>query len=304
MSVRALSTTALFLALAASLPSGALAVPPATPTGMRYQRTIYADSADVALKSPEGVACDDRGAVVIADTGNARLLTYRWKDGALEGGTQVKLAQLSYPVRVQIDSKGFVFALDRRARRIVKVDAKGEFAGFVEPQGASSPVTPSAFKLDASDNMYVLDVAAKRVLVLAPDARVTREIPLPKASGIIDVAVDAGGRIYIVDAVSAVVFSADKAATSFEPLSKSLKEQISFPGYLAADNRGRLYVVDQNGNAVVKLGVDGTFQGRELGIGWNDGFVYYPAQLCLNAGGDAFLADRNNNRVQVFAVSR
>jgi hypothetical protein len=39
-------------------------------------------------------------------------------------------------------------------------------------------------------------------------------------------------------------------------------------------------------------------------MGWNDGFVYYPGQLCLNASGDVFLADRNNNRVQIFATPR
>jgi hypothetical protein len=71
-----------------------------------------------------------------------------------------------------------------------------------------------------------------------------------------------------------------------------------------ADNRGKLFVVDQNGNAVVRLGTDGSFQGRDLAIGWHDGAVYYPAQLCINKGGDVFLADRANNRVQIFALPR
>jgi sugar lactone lactonase YvrE len=301
--VPTLSTKAVLLALAASLPAAALAAPPAR--GLSFQRTIYADVADVALRNPEGVACDDRGAVVVADTGNGRLLTYSFKDGILDGGVQVKLAQLPYPVRLQIDSKGFVLALDRRVRKIVKVDASGAFAGFVEPKGASSPVTPAAFKLDPSDNVHVLDVVAAKVLVVAPDGKVTRELPLPQgARGISDVAADAGGRIYLVDAVSATVFVAEPAATAFRPLSASLKESISFPTYLTADNRGKLYVVDQNGNAVVRLGVDGSFQGRELAMGWVDGAVYYPAQLCINAAGDVFLADRNNNRVQIFAVPR
>ncbi|BDG05249.1 NHL repeat-containing protein [Anaeromyxobacter oryzae] len=301
--MRSLSKTAVLVALAATLPGTAHGAAPAA--GLKYQRTIYSDAADVALRRPEGVACDDRGAVVVADTGNARLLVFTWKDGALDAGTQVKLAQLPYPVRVQIDSKGFVLALDRRARRIVRVDAKGAFAGYLEPQGASSnPVTPAAFRLDAADNAYVLDVVAGKVLVVSAEGKVTRELPLPKASGLTDVAVDASGRIYLVDAVTAVVFAADPKATAFQPLSTSLKELINFPAYLTPDNRGKLYLVDQNGNAVVKLGVDGTFLGRELAMGWDDGAVYYPAQLCIDAGGDAFLADRNNNRVQIFQLPR
>lgn len=299
-----LSSTALLVTLVAAMPAAALAASPAR--GLVHQKTIYADSADVALRAPEGIACDESGAVVVADTGNARLLTFTWKDGVLDGGAQVKLAQLPYPVRLQIDSKGFVLALDRRARRIVRVDAKGAFAGYVEPRGASvTPVTAAAFKLDAADNVYVLDVAAGRVLVVAPDGKVTRELPLPKdASAVTDVATDSSGRVYVVDAVTATVFSAEPGATAFRPLSKSLKDMISFPTYLTADNRGKLYVVDQNGNAVVRLGVDGAFQGRDLAMGWSDGTVYYPGQLCLTGGGDVLVTDRNNDRIQIFALPR
>jgi sugar lactone lactonase YvrE len=262
------------------------------------------DAADVALRSPEGVACDERGTLVVADTGNARLLTFKWKDGLLDGGAQVMLAELPYPVRVQIDSKGFVLALDRRTRKIVRVDEKGAFAGYVQARGATPSVTPAAFKLDAADNVHVLDLVARRVLVVAPNGDVARELPLPKgASAITDVAVDSSGRVYVVDAVTAVVFAADAGATAFQPISKSLKELISFPIYLAAD-RGKLYVVDQNGNAIVRLGADGSFLGRDLAMGWGDGTVYYPGQLCIGPGGDVFVADRNNHRVQIFAAPR
>jgi sugar lactone lactonase YvrE len=303
MAVRTLSTTAVLIAIAAAIPGAASAAAPGG-AGLRYQRAIYSDLAEVALRNPEGVACDDKGALVIADTGNARLLTFSWKDGALEGGTQVKLAQLPYPVRVQIDSKGFVFALDRRARRIVKIDAKGAFAGYVEPQGATSPVTPASFKIGPGDAMYVLDVAAHKALVLNSDGRVTRELPLPKAGGITDIAADSAGRMFLVDGVSATVFAADPGANAFQAISPSMKEMISFPNYLTSDNRGKLYLVDQNGNAVVRVGVDGTFLGRELAMGWNEGGVYYPQQLCINGEGDVFLADRNNHRIQIFVMPR
>src|SRR6185369_3023916 len=119
--------------------------------------------------------------------------------------------------------------------RIVRVDAKGAFAGYLEPRGGTSAVTPAAFKLDASDNAYVLDLAGKRVVVVAPDGKVERELPLPHASGIMDVAVDASGWIYILDAVWAILFAAEKRAKSFEPLGARLTELISFPTYLTAD---------------------------------------------------------------------
>ena len=63
-------------------------------------------------------------------------------------------------------------------------------------------------------------------------------------------------------------------------------------------------LVDQNGMGIASLGLDGSFQGRELGIGWNDGQLFYPGQLCLGSEGDLFVVDRQNNRVQVFAMKR
>ncbi len=290
-------------ALGAGLGGTALGAPPVR--GLSFEKSIYADAADQVLKSPEGVACDDRGAVVVADTGNGRLLTYTWRDGALDGGTQVRIPQLIHPVRVQIDSKGFVLALDRRSRRIVKIDAKGAFAGYLDPGGASGTISATAFKLDPSDNAYVLDVVAGKVLVLGPDGKQTREVPLPAgARGITDLAVEAGGKIYLVDGPTSTVYAAEPAEKAFKAVSGSLKATISFPGSVTADNRGKLWVSDQNGGAIVRLGNDGTFQGRELALGWADGALQYPGQLCVTAAGDVLVADRNNNRVQIFAMPR
>lgn len=298
--MRTLSRTVLLAALAAAAPAAAHAAG----AGLRFQKAVYSDSAEVALRKPEGVACDERGAVVVADTGNARLLVYGWKDGVLDAGTQVKVPQLTYPVRVQIDSKGFVLALDRHVRKILKIDAKGAFAGYVEAQGVSPGMSVTAFRVGPADDLYVLDVVAAKVLVLSPEGKVKRDLPLPKAAGLTDVAVDSGGRVYLVDAVTAVVFAADPAAKEFQPLSKSLKEMVSFPTYVTPDNHGRLYLVDQNGNGIVKLGVDGSYLGRELSVGAGDGSLYYPAQLCVGAGGDLLVADRNNNRIQIFSLPR
>ncbi|MEJ2247716.1 MAG: hypothetical protein P8Y80_16820 [Acidobacteriota bacterium] len=33
-----------------------------------------------------------------------------------------------------------------------------------------------------------------------------------------------------------------------------------------------------------------------------EGFLTYPSQLCINRRGEIFIADTNNNRLQVFAL--
>ncbi|MEI6226238.1 MAG: NHL repeat-containing protein [Deltaproteobacteria bacterium] len=294
------STAILALAALAAVPGTA------RPASFKHELSIYQDDKEGALQLPEGVACSDKGALVVADTGNGRLLVYAFREGKLSGGTEVKIAEAARPVRVQIDAKGEVLVLDRRSRRIVRVDAAGKFAGAIEWKGASgsAAVMPTAFKLDASGNLHVLDVASRRVLVADPGGRVSREIPLPGAgTEFTDVAVDGTGRILAVDSVGSRVWVADRGAKEFKPLGTSLKDRVSFPVYLLEDH-GKMYLVDQNGNGIALLGSDGEFLGRELEMGWVNGRVYYPAQMCVNGEGLAFVADRNNNRVQVFSLAR
>lgn len=291
-------TIVLGMALAAS---GARA----EPVSLSFEQAIYQDAKEAPLRNPEGVACRDGAALVVADTGNKRLVSYPFKDGRVGAGTEVKLAQLTYPVRLQLDSKGNVVALDGKTRKLVRLDAKGAFVGTLEPKGTAgaSSVAVGAFKLDAADNVFLIDVAGRRVLVLAADGAVSRQIDLPKTGQFTDLAVDLAGTIYVVDAVGAEVWSAAKSASAFALLAKGLKDRISFPSFMTT-TRGKLLLVDQNGAGVVILGLDGSYQGRQLAMGWNDGLVYYPAQLCVTEAGAVFVADRYNNRVQQFTMAR
>jgi hypothetical protein len=293
------------LLLAAAL-ALAPAAAPAEGIAFVHEATIYIDAKEQPLLAPEGVACADNGAVVVADTGNHRLLFYTYKDGRLDGGSEVKLVQLTSPVRLQITSKGELLALDGKTRKIVKVGADGVFAGLLEPKGLEGPGEPviGAFKVDASDSVWVLDIAGRRVLALDGAGKVTRQVKLPPAAGTVtDIALDVGGTLYALDGVGAAVWVAEKGATEVKLLAKDLKDKMSFPIYLTAA-KGRLFLVDQYGSGIALLGVDGSYQGRQLSIGWSEGLVNYPSQLCLTEAGAAFVADRFNNRVQVFATSR
>jgi len=301
------SHRALLACLAAPLALAALASPrEAQAAGLKHVATIAIDDKEVPLRAPEGVACTDQGRVVVADTGNGRLVTYAYRDGRLSGGTPVKLPEGSSPRRVQLDGRGEVLVLDGKSRRIMKVDLEGRFGGFVELKGATGPgaVVATAFKVDAADRLLVLDVAGRRVLLAGLDGQVTRELPLPPSPAVItDVALSGSGRLLAIDAAGSRLWAADKDAKAFKALGEGLKDRVSFPAYLA-EVRGRITLVDQHGHALAYLGTDGSFQGRALEMGWSEGALYYPAQLC--AAGEALLlvADRGNNRVQVFQEAR
>jgi hypothetical protein len=275
----------------------------AEPVGFMFEQAIYQDAKEAPLKGPEGVACSDT-ALWVADSGNKRLVTFTLKEGRFSLGTEVKLTQLSYPTRLQLDAKGGVVALDGKTHKIVRMDAKGVYAGTVEMKGVAnaSSIVPGSFKVDG-DQLYVLDVAGRRVLVLDAGGNVTRQLELPKEGEFTDIAVDLAGTIYAVDGVNASLWSAAKTANAFTVVVKGMKDKMNFPVSMVS-SKGKLFLVDQYGNGVVTLGNDGSYQGRQLAIGWSDGAVYYPSQLCMTEGGAAFLADRYNNRVQYFTLTR
>ena len=75
-----------------------------------------------------------------------------------------------------------------------------------------------------------------------------------------------------------------------------------FPAGITTDKRGRIYLVDRNGSKIIILGQDGSYLGRLSAMGWKEGLLNYPSQICLNDSGEIFVADTNNNRVQIFSI--
>jgi hypothetical protein len=273
---------------------------------LRFVAAIYLDDKSVGLRWPEGVACNDRSTLIVGDTGGGRLLRFTVEGRDVKPLGEMRAPQLTAPIRVQMTSKEEVLALDGKQRRIVRFDAKGEPRGYLDPEGVpGSGMVLRSFKVDRDDNIYLLDVFGGRVVVLGPDGKFLRQVPFPKEYGFFsDLAVDNRGRIYLLDSIRAEVQAAAKDAKEFSLLAKNLREHLSFATSVVVDGRGVLYLVDEHGGGVVLLGQDGAVLGRQLAMGWNEGFLRSPSQMCLNDKGQAFIADRGNSRVQVFSLTR
>ena len=295
------------LVVVTCLAGAATAAVAAETARLRYVTGIYVDDKGVAMRQPEGVACNDKSTVIVGDTGRGRLLRYTVDGREVKAAGAIVAPQLTAPIRVHMNSKDDVLALDGKQRRIARFDSKGDFKGYVEPEGVPEPssVVPRSFKVDGRDNIYVLDVFSARVLVLDASGKYQRHVPFPADHGFIsDVTVDGKGTIYVVDSVKPGVYAAPKDAKQFSPVGKGLQAHASFPTSIVVDARGVLYVADQNGAGVVVLGQDGSVLGRQLAMGWTEGLLYYPSQMCLNDKGQIFIADRGNSRVQLFSITR
>ncbi|HEY6007348.1 MAG TPA: NHL repeat-containing protein [Geobacteraceae bacterium] len=277
--------------------------------GEKYKQltSLYLDEKGGGLKNPEGVACNDKGTLIVADTANGRLLRYSYADGGVKGGTEMKPSQLAYPIRLQLAPAGDIYALDERLHRIVHLNAEGAFVGYLEPQGVPAPATLSlrSFRIDASGSLYLLDLFGERVVVLDAAGKFVRQLSLPADHGFFsDLAVTGGGDILLLDSVRAEVTVARKDAAAFTPLTKNLREYVNFPTYLTVDGRGGIYLVDQDGGAIVTLGPDGSYTGRIATLGWKEGQLYYPSQVSFCGSAILAVADRNNSRIQLFEAQK
>ena len=266
--------------------------------------SIYFDTAGEGMREPEGIGCG-RDAMVVADSGNARLLLYTIKEGTVRPSATFVVSQLPFPVRAELLSDGDILALDGKLRRIARVGSDGQFKGYLEIQGVAAveAIAPRSFAVDGSDRVYLLDVAGNRVLVTDASGQVERSIAGPAEVGFLsDLAVDGRGEVYAVDSVARRVFVARAGAEAFEPLTPPLLEDLDFPTSIAVDDQRHLFVVDEHGGGVVILGKDGSFRGRQLAMGWKNGFVRYPSGVCVGERNVLLLSERGNNRVQMFEI--
>lgn len=273
---------------------------------LTHDRSVYADGKGVTLLRPEGIACREQ-AIVIADTGNGRLVRFVMNRGEMEVGAEIVIPQATRPILVRFTSKGDILVFDAQSRNVVHLDPEGTVLGVLQPKGVPNGTSMMirAFSLDSGDNVYLLDLFGKRVIVTNLAGDFQREIPLPaKARAFSDIAIDAKGTAYVMDCVDAVIYAAAKGAQAFTPLTTDLRQYVTFPTNITPDDHGGLMVVDRNGAGVVMVGQDGSYRGRQLNMGWKEGQLYYPGQLCLTGNDEAIIADRDNNRVQIFRMVR
>ena len=272
---------------------------------LRPVGSVYSDVAGVGMLAPEGVACGDKTVFLVADTGHGRLQQYTLQEDTITTGPDIRIPQIVYPQRIRMNSTGDIFVLDGKQHRILRLSPAGEYKGTVEAEGLPGPATswiPKNFAIDAQDNLYILDVVSSRVLLLSPEGKFQKQIGYPQSEGFFsDVAVDAQGTILLLNSVTATIYSTAQNNGAFSLFVKGLKEYVSFPTALAVD-RKHIYVVDQNGGGVVLLARDGAFQGRKLKMGWKEGELRYPSDICIDDKGEIFIADRGNNRVQIFRL--
>jgi DNA-binding beta-propeller fold protein YncE len=257
------------------------------------------------LAYPRGLATNNSGELFVANTGNDRIDVFD-ASGTLKrsfGTSGRATGQFDGPLGVDTDAAGVRAVTDSINGRVQLINPDGSIAtvwGSPNPGPTVLP-NPVAVAFDAAGNGFVLDNRRSTIVVFdRASATTTRRIGTegsgpgqllsPQA-----LAIDAGGNIAVAD-------TGNERVARFAPDGSYLG---SFPtdaaprGIAVTPDGAKIYVADTRNHITVYDG-GGTQLDQFGGTGSKLGKLNAPAQISLDQGGNLWVADRGNNRIQEF----
>ena len=288
--------------------------------------------------SPSGVAVDATGNIYVADYGNnlIRKITPAGIVSTLAGtGTQGSvnatgiLASFSQPTGLTIDPSGSLYIADagnNEIRLITQAGVVSTFAGS-DSTGAVNGATsnalffsPAGVTLDPSGNLYVADagnnlirkISGGVVSTFAGNGVDTLQVGLfDDPTG---VATDATGNVYVANYLNSNILSINQSGTvnifagtgtNGATNGPGNAATFYFPNSVAVDASNNIYVSDEINNLIRKITPDGTVStlagsgvaGAADSTGTAASFNG-PAGLAVDAAGNVYVADSNNNLIR------
>ncbi|MFZ6016227.1 MAG: 6-bladed beta-propeller [Nitrospirota bacterium] len=172
-------------------------------------------------------------------------------------------------------------------------------------EGADSFI-PYRLAMDRKGNIYVAGLYFPGILVLNTQGQFL-EIISPEEEGrkvkLNNVTVDKMGRIYLVSEEKGHIYVYDenrKFLFKFGEKGGSTGK-LSRPQAAGVDNRnGRIYVVDYMRHTISVYDKDGKYLFEFGGLGWGEGWFQHPRDISIDIRGRILIADTFNDRIEVF----
>jgi uncharacterized protein (TIGR03437 family) len=242
------------------------------------------------VSGPADVALDSAGNLYIADAGNSVIrmvtpdgtistiagyvcpinLTTGCGPGYAGDGGVATAALLNNPLGVAVDRYGNIYISDSNNNVIRKISN-----GVITTAGSTLHYNhPAGIVLDANQNLYITDTGNNRIVKLQPSGNATvvagngnpgysgdngpatqAELEFPAA-----VALDGLGNLYIVDRTNDVIREVNTNGTittiagtgepGYSGEGVALNAELNFPGGIAVDPSGNVYVADTGNNRI------------------------------------------------------
>jgi sugar lactone lactonase YvrE len=291
-------TLASLLFVTVSFPTHAQNIAAVAGTGFSGSAGDGAAATSATLRGINGLALDRVGNLYIADSLNHRVrkvdldgvistVAGNGTQGFSGDGSAATGAALNYPATLAFNASGELLIVDYGNHRVRRIAADGKIAtivgngtaGFAGDGGAATAAQlnkPIGIAVAADGAMYIGDASNHRVRK-----------------------VDSRGIMSTIAGTGTQGFAGDGAS--------ALSAQFSFPGALAVDASGNVYVADYANNRVRKVGADGivsTFAGNGTAGFGGDAAAATSAQLsgpfalALGTNGSVLIGDQNNDRIR------
>ena len=245
-------------------------------------------------------------------------------------------ARFKFPTSLAIDNEGNIFSADARDPRIRKINAAAQvttYAGTDEEGFEDGAAASAEFRgenkvaTDNAGNVYIADAQNNRIRKVSVSGVVTTlagngtagmkdgpgdiaEFDFPDG-----IAVDKQGNLYVSDGSNFSIrkitpdgnvstFAGKKTEGSRD--GEATVALFQFPGDMVIDGQDNLYVLDLSTvRKISPLGFVSTIAGSEDGYQDGEGTVakfYTPYGLGIDAQGNIYVADTNNNRIRKISL--
>lgn len=294
------------------------------------------------LDHPMGIAITPSGRILVADSGNARLVAYD------SNGVELDVWQLSAgsrPVGLAVWPDGRVLVADFTGDRLLLLSARGDLIDVWGETGDDPGQLkgPSGVALTGSGGAIVVEFMGQRVQEFDARGQFVRFIDggesgrlhaagRPPSAATMDMNMDmpshgppgnehqlfsfpsdaviaADGTLYITDThhYEILVFDVDRNLRSAWGQKGSAAGQWEVPVGLAVDVEGNLYVADSANFRIQGIAPDGKpFLVSRANERWYDSTrtIYSPTGVAVAADGRLYTADFAASRIQVFRIRK
>src|SRR6478735_172301 len=217
------------------------------------------------------------------------------------------------PVYVAVNpTTGDVYVGDRAAGKVYVYDDSGAYRSTFQPKGDVKAISPLGLAVGPDGTLYVADVlsakpADHRILVLAPDGTVKKVLGKGQLNHPNAIVVGKRGELYVSDSNNGRVVVIDSTGKVSTLVARGVGDgDLGLPRGLAIDDEGRMLVVETTDH-MVRLFTTGSSPTDHPGYvgsfgdeGHDDGKFTFPNGLATDTRGRVYVADRENNRVEVW----
>ena len=217
------------------------------------------------------------------------------------GGSGTTSGLFNAPAGMAVDSKGFIWAVDRENARIQKLKENGEyvtkFGSFGEAAGKFR--SPADIAIDSKGNFWIADAGNNRIDKFSEKKEFVASFSSASGKSFKEpesIAVDSKDNVWVADTHGVRIVELNSAGETIRIAGN--KGELSEPAGIAVGPNGEVWVADRYENDVVEFSETGQFLHRFGSEGSAPLQFERPDGIDVDSQGNVWVADLGNDRVQ------